>query len=190
MMTCPHCSATNPPNSSFCVSCGKALPSVDDVGPRLVTGAATAVSRTGRSLQVDQLAKQCRKAYGTLLAVGILQAVFGTVIVFGMVRSGGPTPPTGQLEGEAAPVGVLVASVYGIAVVFCGLAFWARRSPLPAAVVGLVVYITVHLLDAVADPTALLRGILMKAIIVLVLAKAISAGARHRALSRALAEGG
>ncbi len=38
------------------------------------------------------------------------------------------------------------------------------------------------LLDAVVDPTTIVRGIIMKVIIIVVLAKAISAGLQHRKL--------
>ena len=68
--------------------------------------------------------------------------------------------------------------------VFFALYFWARKQPLPASIVGLLVYVTMHLLDAIADPTAIARGIIMKIIIIAILVNAIQAGVKYRQLQR------
>jgi hypothetical protein len=131
------------------------------------------------------LARQSKKAYGALLTVGILQAIFAVVII-ALLKADAETPIDSQLDPNVS-IGALAVAMFGIAAMFLGLAFWAKRNPLPAAIVGLVLYITVHLLDALADPTAIARGVLIKVIIVVVLVRAISAGAKHRALARAMA---
>ena len=79
---------------------------------------------------------------------------------------------------------IIMVSVFGIAAVFFALYFWARKQPLPASIVGLILFITVHLLDAIADPAALARGLIMKIIIIAILVNAIQAGVKYRQLQR------
>lgn len=57
-----------------------------------------------------------------------------------------------------------------------GLWWWSKRATFPAAVVSLVLYLTVILLEAISDPMNLVRGWIMKIFFVTALAKAIQAG--------------
>ncbi|MEW6249262.1 MAG: zinc ribbon domain-containing protein [Planctomycetota bacterium] len=173
-MNCPHCGAVQATTSAFCTTCGKALPSAAPGGPRVVDDSELQTA-AGRTLRGAELQKQLKKASGALLAVAILQAVFGGLLfVIGGALLGG--------EGKLPPA--VFVGVFVIAAIFFGLYIWARRSPFPAALAGLVVYLTVHLLDAIADPTTLVRGLIVKIIIILILVRAISAGAKYRALMR------
>jgi len=179
---CPHCSAVNPNEASFCAACGKALPGLAPSAPKFVDANDQAATRAGRSLQAEELRKALKKATGALLAVAILQCLFGVLLIWlGPMMLGGG-------DGGGMPPAVFIA-VFSIAAIFFGLYLWARRNPLPAAICGLVVFVTVHLLDALADPTAIVRGIFIKIIIILVLARAISAGARYRKLQREQLQG-
>jgi hypothetical protein len=136
-----------------------------------------AQTHAGAELQSDMLQAQARSAAGALLLVAILQVIFGTFIIF-LVHGGGQP----RLIEPGTSIPILALSVYGIGAIFFALYFWAKRSPYPAAIVGLLFFITVHLLDALVDPTALVRGILLKIIFIAILVKAIRAGARHRDL--------
>lgn len=174
-IACPHCGAMNPSGGAFCESCGKALPSAAASGPRILSSATGFASTgAGRSMQSDELQKQAKKAAGALLAVAIIQVIFGAILVFALLPAGIP----------AATRNMIMLSVFGIGAVFFALYFWARKQPLPASIVGLVLFITMHLLDAIADPTALARGLIMKIIIIVVLVNAIQAGLKHRQLKR------
>lgn len=175
-LACPHCAAPNATNAMFCATCGKALPT-PAAPPRIVDSAGSAQTRLGQHLQVEELAKQTKKAAGALLVVAILQAVFGTIILF-MTRANASAS-----RGEVN-ITVLAIVLYGIAALFLALALWARRSPFPAAIAGLVIFVTLHLVDALADPRTLLQGIVVKIVIIAILIRAISAGAKHRALVR------
>jgi hypothetical protein len=174
---CPHCSTTNPPDARFCESCGESFPETDVSRPRVVSGSDVASTETGRSLQADQLKQQSRKAAGALLAVAILQVIFGTFMYL-VARNEVANNP--ELTVDRAAIG----TVYGVGGLFFALYLWARKNPLPAAIVGLVIFVSLHLLDAVLDPTAIARGIIVKIIIIVVLIKAIQAGVRHRTISR------
>jgi len=112
-----------------------------------------------------------KRSFGALLAVAILQTL-ATALIFGL---------TGDV------VTTLVVGV--IAALFYGLAFWSRQQPFPAAVTGLVVLVTLWLIDFALDPASIARDIIIKAIILLVLIRAVQAGITHRKLTRQMAAG-
>jgi hypothetical protein len=161
---CPHCGITVEETAAFCPSCGKAVSS-GSTGPRVVESEDLASTGAGIKLQAEGLRKQTRQAFVCLLVVALLQ--LGAAAVFYAISP--------ALLQTSVVVGI-------IGVIFLGLAFWARRSPFPAAITGLVILATLWALDAVADPTTLAQGLIVKVIIILVLVRAIQAGARYRRL--------
>lgn len=115
----------------------------------------------------DEEAAIGRSGANALLAVTLLELV-GTSVMFFVVA---PRPPE-PLE---------LAFAYGIVAVFAGLHVWARSNPYPACITGLGLYITMHALAALADPASLVRGIIVKVIVVGLLIKAITSIQRYRA---------
>ena len=174
---CPHCSAENHPSAAFCVSCGKALPGQDPLMPRVITESRAAKSELGKGLLSDELKKQLKKATTALLAVCILQLIGGTILL-----------SIAEANNSKLGAGAFVV-VYGIALLFFGLFLWARKNPFPAAIVGLVLFVTVHAMDAIADPTAIAKGMIVKIIVIVVLAQAIRAGHQYNNLVRGLSQG-
>src|SRR6185369_7857459 len=145
---CVHCSAPNPIGGAFCESCGKALPSAVPTVPRVLSGDAMPTTSAAAKLLGDELGKQTKSAATTLLVVGIIQIVVGGVLT-AVLMSARPGRTAAQLN-----LPVVVASTAGIGVIFIGLYFWARRSPLPATIVGLVIYGTLVLLNMVSAASA------------------------------------
>ena len=155
------------------------------LGSRVITGDAMASTPAGVKLQADELHKQVKKAANALLTVAIIQTIFAIIIYFAVQNSGG---------NAVVAAGLLLA----VAVVFWGLFFWARVNPLPAAIVGLVIYVTLWALDllvwmmSTASSTSgsnpggagPFNGIVIKILIVVMLGRAIKAGAMHRKLLR------
>lgn len=101
---------------------------------------------------------------GWILALSLLQLI-GGLIMYGMTASKLPADDPGA-------IGVLVTTV-GLAAVFFGLWLWGRSHPFPALLTALIVLVTFHLLDAVLDPLSLLRGIIMKVVIIVGLCTAL-----------------
>ncbi|MEX2213087.1 MAG: zinc ribbon domain-containing protein [Phycisphaeraceae bacterium] len=167
---CPHCGGANLYDAAFCEACGKALPTGH--GPRIVKDSELATTSAGRSVQQLELAKTMKKAFGALLAVAIIQVIATVLISFA-----GNDP---RVDKKALQTVLIVMG--GIGAGFFVLAIWARSSPLPAAVVGLVVYVSLHLISGILDPTTLYQGLLIKIIVVAVLIQAIQAGIQHRKL--------
>jgi len=177
-LSCPHCQALYQPDARFCESCGQALPASTGGGPRVVEAGGFAASDVGRNLQSEELRKKAKTASGALLAVAILQTL-GALVLPALLSS------TGEAAREEVVVMAVILGV--IAAIFYGLWLWARQSPYPAAIVGLVLLVSLWLLDALIDPTALVRGIIIKIIILVVLIRAVKAGAEHRALKKQMA---
>lgn len=169
---CPHCAA-NTPVGSFCQSCGKAIESAASA-PRVVKGADIAKTSAGATLQSEQLEKQVRSASGALLAVAIL-SLLGLGLLWFMLQQMGP-----QVDWDIATI--LLAAQAAISVIFFGLWIWSKSSPLPAAIVGLVVYLSLILVNAFMDPATIAQGLIVKIIIIAFLCKGISAGLQHRKL--------
>jgi peptidoglycan/LPS O-acetylase OafA/YrhL len=130
---CPHCGAANVAAARFCESCGKALPSAVATGPRVFTGDAMPTSAAGQDLLANELAKQTKRAATTLLVIAIL-ALIGGVIFFVLAAN---APPNPAIDPKLYAVTFVI-----VGVIFGGLYFWARTSPLPATIVGLVIYLT------------------------------------------------
>jgi hypothetical protein len=181
-IVCPHCSAPNPSGSTFCQSCGKALPAAAPAGPRVLVGDAMPQSAAGQQLMGDELTKQTKRAANCLLVVAILMLLFAAIV--GAITIAAPRAPR---------IVLFILIIEGIlGLVFLGLYFWARTAPLPASIVGLCIYCTlvvvnvVNAMSTVADERQPgMRGLgisCIDIIIIAVLAQGIQAGLKHRRL--------
>jgi hypothetical protein len=101
-----------------------------------------------------------------------------------------------EIEGETWVVQDLLAQVdlevklvfgihFGLGALMFGLYFWARRSPLPASITALSIFLVVHMGSAIADPKTLFQGLLVKAIAVIFLIGGIRAALAERAAEAA-----
>ena len=184
---CPHCGAANPFGSQFCQTCGKALPSVYQSGPRVVGSDEFAATAAGQKLQSDELLKQSKKATGALLTVAILQTLGAAFLIYLLNDVHVPA----FLENF---VRIMAFASVAIAALFWGLWFWSRSNPFPAAIVGTVLYVTFSLVDYIGafmiieqnrppGATGGTPGIpWLKILIIAVLVQACQAGAKHRKL--------
>jgi hypothetical protein len=157
-----------------------ALPSAVATGPRVLGAKDVASTAAGFEVQTAELQKTTKKAANTLLVVAIMQALFG-LVVYGINQQ---AISRGQINGP-----LLLGSLFGVAVLFLGLYFWARSSPFPAAIVGLVVYASLWALDVIVaigsgHVQTAFNGIIIKILIVVALTNAVKAGVRHRELMR------
>jgi putative effector of murein hydrolase LrgA (UPF0299 family) len=174
---CPHCGFGNPAGASFCGKCGKAV-STGGSGPRIVEGKGLASSGVGKHLQSEELEKQAKRASGALLAVAVLSTL-GVLLVLGLAGELRKIPDGLMIAN------ILIVSQVVVAAAFWALWFWSRSNPLPAAIVGLVVYLSLMAVNAITvGPRTLASGLLIKIIIVVVLVSAIQAGIQHRQLQK------
>jgi hypothetical protein len=71
-----------------------------------------------------------------------------------------------------------------LALIMAGLFLWSRRSPFPAVIAALAVFVVVHVANAVVDPVTIVKGIILKVIAIIALVKGVRAGFAVRALER------
>ena len=208
-VSCPHCGAGNPSTAAFCATCGKALPSAVPTGPRIVTTDTMPQTALGQQVLEEELRKQTKKAsiaLGIVAGLTTAGAILFAVLIFAI------EPPP---DGRALPItGLDVALNLFIAAIFWALFFWARKNPLPPAIVGLVLYITMTVLQIVLllmlvrnerlereamgieEPVGSgagtsgmpgIGGLWLKIFIIIMFVQAIQAGVKHRKLKQQIA---
>lgn len=74
---------------------------------------------------------------------------------------------------------LLVVNI-GLSVIYLGLWFWAKSNPYAAALVALLLFLTVIVISAVYEPATLAQGILVKILFIAALGKAVVSGREER----------
>jgi hypothetical protein len=159
LVRCEHCGEKSDPlaNSGHCGHCGRKLP--EDWYPSIQLRAP----RRGQSRAVREVGK---RGAGILFAIAVLQVLCGGIAL----TAGRRMVP---IEPE-----VLLAIIVVTAAVFAGLAWWALHMPLPALIVGLVLYVGLFVIDLLAmvenrvDPNL---GILIRLGFIVMLVRALAA---------------
>src|SRR5688500_11951226 len=77
---------------------------------------------------------------------------------------------------------LLFGVAFALSAIHIGLWWWAKTAPFPAAVVALVLFITVQLINAAMDPSTLYKGFLIKILFLVALIKAVQAGSEANRL--------
>ena len=63
-----------------------------------------------------------------------------------------------------------------------GLWVWAKKSLLPAILVALAVFVTVHVASAIIDPKTIVQGIIIKIVALVALTRGVKAALAARRL--------
>jgi hypothetical protein len=191
---CWNCDAENDPvaTSGVCALCGKRLADAPSAGIADTPG-RPALSRfaehddrrldrpvdpyRGRGGAGDEARKALNQSSGALFAVAALQAVCGLIALFALPEAVG-------VPAEGPAMAIVGAVIVGVAAVFAGLGVWARFMPLPATIIGLVLYVGITLFDLASAPELAYRGVIVKILIIVMLVKAIQAAAKYQRLMR------
>jgi hypothetical protein len=186
----------------FCQSCGKALPAAEQAGPRVIGTNEFASTASGQRLQIGELERQVKKASGALLTVAIIQTVVG-LLALGLEQAvaNRVRPAT---EAAQNLLLILTLAAFVVAAAFFCLYSWSQTQPLPAAIIGLVVYGTLVCLNIFVTCSRLSttsyssshRGSFggigvgwVDIVIISILCRAISAGSTHSKLLKSAAAG-
>jgi hypothetical protein len=119
------------------------------------------------SPETQAMAREVKKVQSVMLLIVAVQ-VLGFVYLL----------VTGELDTTMAVVMLAFTSVY------VALWAWCKHNPLAASIVGLVVFVVVHLVEALIDPAALARGFVIIAGLIGALVWAVARGLEHRKLVR------
>ena len=197
--TCPACGAARKNLEPFCVSCGQKL------------GLTEHEQHAQRS--AGEAAARLEKARKWLLAVAILTLLSGVVMYF--VSSSETEKQIAQFQQQVGnmpaaerdqllkervgmtydeilahdrgQVTLLLAVNLGLALAYLGLWWWAKRNGVMATIVALLLFVTVHAINAFLDPKTLAQGVILKVALIAALVSALRAALEAR---RAAAEVG
>ncbi|WP_152558158.1 zinc ribbon domain-containing protein [Altibacter lentus] len=67
-----------------------------------------------------------------------------------------------------------------LAVIYLALGYWSQKRPLIALVLGLLVFLTIVVIDAILDPSTIYKGIIIKILVIGYLAKGINSAMQLR----------
>lgn len=151
--TCPSCETQNPYSAQFCKKCG------------------AAADPDSQAVYEGRIKPALDKARNGIFIVGALY------VVGGMLMSA-----LSSMQGTGEDVGLIMGVNIALALIHVGLGIWAKKAPLAAAVTAMVLFITVHLVNAILDPATIVQGILIKVIFISVLISAIKAGLEAKKL--------
>lgn len=87
------------------------------------------------------------------------------------------------LDHDRGMVTMLLVVNIALAVIYFGLWIWAKRNPYLAALIALLLFLTVIVVSAVIEPKSLAQGVLLKILFIMALARAVKAGADERRLA-------
>lgn len=149
---CYSCKSTGLKESDFyCPNCGFPQQGTQVQMKRFLQG----VREKKRLL--DDKKRAIRKARNILFFVGAINLVIG--VILGAIQEDNIT---------------IVASII-IAGIYFGLGIWCNHKPFPAILTGLIVYISLHAMAAIVDPTTIVRGVILKIIVIVGFVKGFKA---------------
>jgi hypothetical protein len=174
---CLSCDAENDAvqSAGFCENCGKKLPPASLAHKRrepiLSERAGIIPSEIERTPSQQASAWLFTAALVNLVGCGAL-VVLGPLLV-----------PRENLPAEFIPELLLVS--VAVLLCFAGLGWWARSQPLPAVLVGIVVYLGLAVVDTLLIPGLALVGLPLKGIILALLFQALRVSRKPRRLAEA-----
>lgn len=203
---CPSCAAEIAGGEKFCAACG--------TGVAIVDGVVHAQDPAPVIVNLDPIERDRRigRARKWLFWISVITLVSGLVFyaigkdtcedqlrsvehqLAGMdpgVRDSLLVERTGMTWDQVKAhdrglVTLLLVINIGLAAVYLGMWFWAKRNPLGASVTALLLFITVIVVNGVYEPSSFAQGFLVKIFFILALAKAISAAQEERRIRAAM----
>ncbi len=157
--TCQCCKYEVSENDSFCNNCGFPLNGTDEEKGKFI---GRYLTQKNQKTEIDSQVKSART---TLFVVAGLTVLGG--LLSGATDKGG--------DGGI----ILIASLI-IAVIFCGLAFWSNKNPFGALLTGLIMYVSLLILGTIDNPLELMRGIIVKVIIISYMVKGVIGASKVR----------
>jgi hypothetical protein len=204
---CPKCQAPLASGESFCSACGFKLQSTPEE-QRARFDKLRVISENQQNL------RKIRTGRGWILAVSIITLLSG-VGLYAIGRSAleeelqkierqlagadaeqraafdakvkemtGMTWEQAVAHDRGRITALLVTNLI-LCVVYLGLWIWAKGQPFPAALIALLIFITVQVVNLIIDPKMLVQGWLIKVLIIAGLGSAVSAAYRHRTMQEA-----
>jgi hypothetical protein len=193
---CPACNGAIVVGDKFCEKCGAKVTAEQEVSLR---------ERLEHSSgDMAEHMKQVRAARQTIMVLAVM-FVLGGVVMFFVAQSTAETALNNlsaldasmtypeQVQGQTVTVGKLREMVEAeprqllflnifLAGLMGALWLWAKKSVLPAMLVALAVFATVHVASAMMDPKTIVQGIYIKIFAIVALTRGVRAALAARKL--------
>jgi len=189
---CPKCGAGMAPLERFCGKCGFQAKASEadarDIG-----------ARVGLKHEKQTHQQRIKSGRTTILVVAILMTL-GSVAIY-VINSGEVQKGRREIEAargnelydqgkvaeadaenrKASRLITLLATVnFMLALCYFGLWVWAKTKPLPATLAALILFITVIAASAAIDPKELVRGFIVKILVIAFLVKAVDSAKKYQ----------
>lgn len=148
-MNCSHCGQEMDATATFCDHCGYPENGTDQQKSRFIGKMAFNKSWN------EDAKKKIKSAKNTLYVLSGVMAVFGFIQY--------------TVHESIYALGI----DFALSLVYLALAFWTDTKPLIAVLIGLLLYLTIIVINAIVDPTSLFQGIIWKVVIISFLGKGI-----------------
>jgi len=197
---CPKCRAAIAPGEAFCSACGFTLRA--DAAERRRVG-----ERIGLKYAKQSYQGSIKSGRSTIMVCGIL-VLLGTVLIYfvggaalekadGEIRGARGNPMYDQEKVEQAArdlskarglVHLIIGGNAVVAVAFLALWAWAKSRPLPATLSALILFLAMQGLNLVLEPGQFMNpvGLLIRVLIVVALARAVTAAQKYQKMQQAL----
>ena len=199
IIICSSCETENSPNNQFCENCGASLIKSEEVeespdskppGKMKVNAEVSrqlANRRFDNSKRVNAKAEiaKGRVAIMIVTVLTFIGAIISHVSLNNEIANYRSNPNFIVDEKVVSQMRMLIYTTYGLGIVFLGLWFWAKKNPFSAFLTALVIYIACHATAAIIDVNNLYRGILIKAVIIILLVGAVKSALKIRSMELA-----
>ena len=152
---CACCATNFEPTDTFCNACGYPLQGTKEQQDFHIS------NRIVKEIDLVDLNKKVKTATNSLYWIAAVLTL-STIITYFMIKD------------EIDVFAVLITNAILIAA-FLAFGVWSKTKPAAALISGLSLYAIIHILNAVAEPTSLFQGILVKVLIIVYLIKGIIA---------------
>ena len=156
IIPCTHCLKEVPESNTFCEHCG--YPQHGSASEKSKFHADRVMSYS----KSKEAPKLIRKARNTLLVIAGISFLSGAYYYL-----------------TQDDLGTFISALVLFAV-YLTLGFWSQKRPLIALVLGLLVYLTTLVINGIVEPSTVYRGLIIKGIIVVFLAKGINSALHLR----------
>lgn len=153
---CKQCETVLKDEHTYCPSCG--YPQRGTAGEKSKFHAERVMNKS----KANQAPKVIQQARTILFVIAGITFLYGIILFFS------------HDDMASLIAAAVMASVYVI------LGYWSQQKPLVALVLALLVYATNIVINAIAEPSSIYRGIILKGIIIYFLARGINSAIHLR----------
>ncbi len=162
---CPDCSTTNNRTSKYCVKCGYPIQGDEEEKKKFKS------AKTVKTINLEEYNGKIKSAKTTLFVISGFTAVFGTILA---------------LVGDDGNEVLLIVINLFLAGIYLALGFWCAKKPFAAILSGLIIYVSLIIVNGVAEPKTIAQGIIMKGIIIAYLIKGLKSAKEAEAIKKEL----